>query len=226
MGNSNPEQEISDSEKQEEERIDKGTLNCLPLLPMETNEVLLLLPYEQCPTTHYGIRTANIKPLKVSKQSLPHEITLPVPTKCKQKAASKLIVLTQNHSAGLRAPLSPISCGGWGAFFLAIWGQLFKTQVLFEESFISLNIFPLLLLSHSLFQGLSVYIQGMQMDGNPGFVRPKAYTICWGRRAQYKKEYIIRLDSEYLFRIRKITNYKYKKADKNTSTHTQILKNN
>lgn len=46
MGNSNPEQEISDSEKQEEERIDKGILNCLPLLPMETNEVLLLLPYE------------------------------------------------------------------------------------------------------------------------------------------------------------------------------------
>ena len=47
MGNSNPEQEISDSEKQEEEeRIDKGTLNCLPLFPMETNEVLLLLPYE------------------------------------------------------------------------------------------------------------------------------------------------------------------------------------
>lgn len=62
-----------------------------------------------------------------------------------------------------------------------------KTRVLFEESFISLNIFPLLLLSHSLFQGLSVYIQGMQMDGNPGFVRPKAYTICWGEEGSIQK---------------------------------------
>lgn len=37
MGNSNPEQEISDSKKQEEERIDKGILNGLPRLYIETN---------------------------------------------------------------------------------------------------------------------------------------------------------------------------------------------
>lgn len=63
-----------------------------------------------------------------------------------------------------------------------------KTQVLLEENFtISSYIFPLLHLSHSLLQGLSVHTHAMQMGKNPGFIGPKAYTICWGEGSVRKR---------------------------------------
>ena len=49
---------------------------------------------------------------------------------------------------------------------------------------------------------------------DPDFVGPEAYTIFWALFK--KKEYKIRYECEYLFRMRKeiTTNYKLKKPDK------------
>lgn len=47
------------------------------------------------------------------------------------------------------------------------------------SSIMSFIVFPLLHVSRSLLQGLSVCLHSIQRGGNLGFVVPAAYTIWW-----------------------------------------------